>query len=286
MEIPAEIKPAIAGLRRDFSGRLGLWVRDLRRGHVFGSDAGSQFRAASTIKVFVLRELYRQVGLGTVRLDEMVTMRGEDKVIGSGVIADLTPGLRLTLKDLATLMITVSDNTATNLVIDRLGVRAVNASIKRDGFAGTHLGGKLFKGRGVHSVSTPADLGRAMAEIATGSAVNRAASAEMLDILGREQYANIVGRMIPWDPWAKGKAAWKVASKSGSLRGCRNDVAYVEAPDARYVIALMSDGCQDERPYVDNEAHLCLARIAAMVHEFLARQDAHSPANAPKKGPG
>ena len=269
--MPEELAGPVAKLARGFSGELGLYVHDLARGEEFGSGAEVRFRAASTIKLFVLWELMRQAAEGRLSLDDQVEMRAADRAQGSGVIADLSPGLKLTLRDAATLMITVSDNTATNLVIDRVGTRNVNRTAAAAGFPGTHLAGKIFKGRGVHSMTTPADLGRLMTAVARGRAVGRFESGQMLGILKREQYAYIVGRMIPYDPWATGPGAWTLASKSGSLSGCRNDAAYVRAPHARYAIALMSDGCADQRPYVDNEALICLARIAALVHEHCGR---------------
>lgn len=269
--LPAALADPVRQLRDDFSGNLGLYVHDLQRNEEYGVDAGVRFRAASTIKLFVLWELMKQASEGRLSLDEEVVMAASDRVIGSGVISDLTPGLKLSLRDAATLMITVSDNTATNLVIERLGTRNVNRTARAAGFAGTHLAGKLFKGRGIRSLTTPADLGGVMTAVARGKAVGRSESRAMLGILKREQYANIVGRMIPHDPWATGKSAWTLASKSGSLRRCRNDAAYVRSPEARYSIALMSDGCDDERPYVDNEAVVCLARIAALVHQHCSR---------------
>ena len=270
--LPAALAGPVSELRDGFSGRLGVYVHDLARDETYGLDAELPGRAASTIKLFVLWELMRQAAEGMLSLDDQVEMTRSDRVKGSGVIADLTPGLLLSLRDAATLMITVSDNTATNLVIDRVGTRNVNRTAAAAGFAGTHLAGKLFKGRGLNSRTTPADLGRLMALVARGRAVGRQASHSMLGILKREQYSYIVGRLVPYDPWAKGAAAWVLASKSGSLRGCRNDAAFVSSPDARYAIALMSDGCLDERPYVDNEALVCLARIAALVHQHCGRR--------------
>ena len=172
-------------------------------------------------------------------------------------------------------MITVSDNTATNLVIDRLGTRTINRFTQEGGFAGTRLGGKLFSGRGLRSATTPRDLGVLMAHIVRRQAVSRPASTAMLDILRREQYDTIVGRLLPCaeDDDTGRATAWKVASKSGSIRGHRHDVAHVEGRGIRYVVALMSRDCADLRFWVDNEAQLCLAQVARAVHDYVARPD-------------
>ncbi len=273
--LPAPLAARVGRLERRFSGVLGLWVHDLERDEVYGRNAERHFRPASTIKLFVLQELYRQQAEGRAHLRDMVVLTPRSRVPGSGVIKDLSPGLRLTLKDAATLMVTVSDNTATNLLIDHLGLAAINRGIRAAGFRHTRLAGKLFRGRGLQrSTSTPRDLGMLMARIARGQALSRRASAAMRGILFREQSDTVVGRFLPYDPFAASqrKSPWRIASKSGSLRGVRHDVAYVEGRRLRYVIALMSKGCRDLRFWPDNEATLCLARVARAVHDYVARR--------------
>ena len=270
--LPAPLRAPVRRLTARFSGTFGFWARNLRSGEVVAWQAEQQYPSASTIKLFVLRELHRQAAAGMLDLDrDRVEMRHVDVATGSGVIKDLTLGLKLSLRDAATLMITVSDNTATNLLIDRLGTRAINRSARAAGYTGTHCDGLIFKGRAMHSKSTPRDLGAFMTNVARGRELSGAASRAMLDTLKREQYSNIVGRMIPYDPVARGKARWLLASKSGSLTGVRNDAAYVVGPGVRYTIALMSEGSADTRYNVDNEANLVLARLAADVHDHFAR---------------
>lgn len=269
-----------------FSGRLGYWALDLRTGELVEHNADEVFPAASTIKLFVLRELYRQAAEGHLDLDlDSVVMRHEDVTSGSGVIKDLTGGLRLSLRDAATLMITVSDNTATNLLIKVLGTRRINQGARAAGYTNSRCAGLIFKGRRMRSFSTPRDLGRLMGNLGLGRELSREASRAMLDTLKREQYANIVGRMIPYEPYGKAAKKWLLASKSGSLTGVRNDAAYVKGPGVRYTIALMSRGCADERFNVDNEAHLVLARLAADIHTHFSRPSAGAGTKfRPQKG--
>jgi beta-lactamase class A len=229
--LPAPLLARLRPLERRFSGVLGLWVNDLERDEVYGRHAERRFRPASTIKLFVLLELYRQQAAERVRMSDQVVVTARSRVPGSGVIKDLSPGLRLTLKDAATLMITISDNTATNLLIGRLGLAAINRGIRAAGFRDTRLGGKLLRAGGLQrSTSTPRDLGVLMTRIARGEALSRPASAAMRDILFREQSDTIVGRFLPYDPFAtsQGQSPGKIASKSGSLRGVRHDVAYFQ----------------------------------------------------------
>jgi beta-lactamase class A len=261
--LPGPLLGEVTGLMDEVSGVVGLWVHDLRHRETYGLRAEESFRPASTIKLFVLRELFRQAEAGQVSLAEEVPVRAQDMVPGSGVLKDLGPGIWLRLADAATLMVTVSDNVAANLLIGRLGTGAINRWTHQAGYVDTRLSGKLFRDHRSASVTTPRDLGRLMLAIGRRRAVSQAASMAMLDILRREQSSEIVGRFPP--------PRWKVASKSGSLPGIRNDVAYVEGAGARYAVALMSRGCADSRFSVDNEATVCLARIARAVHDHASR---------------
>ncbi|BDG60212.1 serine hydrolase [Caldinitratiruptor microaerophilus] len=264
----------IRALAERFSGTLGVWAQSLDTGETVEWNAEETFPAASTIKLPILYEVYKQAGEGRLDLAERLVLRAEDIVPGSGVLKDLTPGLALTVKDLATLMITVSDNTATNLLIDRVGREAVNDSMRELGLRGTHLDHKLFRAPegAPPNRSTPADLGRLMRLIAARAVLTPAACGEMLDILGRQQYTEQITRRLPdYDGFVEPgrEPAVRVASKSGAIRGTRNDVGLVEARGRRYVLALMTRGCRDLRFHPDNEASLLLADVSAALYRHF-----------------
>ncbi len=268
--LPPRLAGRVEAIARDFSGTVALWCQDLTARRTFGLRSAQRFDPASTIKLFILREIYRQQDAGLLRLDETLTLGRYDLVAGSGVLKDLTPArVSLTLRDLATLMITVSDNVATNLLIGRVGVKAVNRGTREAGFPDTYLQGKLVKGRTRLSHTTPRDLGTLMTQIARRQAVSREASNAMLDILRREQSDFIVGRFLPYtrEELEQDRQPWRIASKSGSITGHRHDVALVEGHGHRYVLALMSSGAGDLRFWPDNEGTLALARIALAVHQ-------------------
>jgi beta-lactamase class A len=274
--LPGSLARRVHQLEQGFSGVLALWVHDLRRRETFGLRADDLYPAASVIKLFILRELFRQVEEGLASPGEEVVMRQRDVVPGSGVLRDLSPGLRLRLEDAATLMTTVSDNVAANLLIGRLGTYSINRATRGAGFAGTRLSGKLFRPHKRRSTTTAHDAGRLMLELARREAVSRAASSQMLEILRREQSNDIVGRFLPEAPSEGGLCRpWRIASKNGALPGVRHDVAYVEGPSAAYVLALMSRDCGDLEVSRDNEATVCLARVARAVHDHVNRQSSH-----------
>jgi beta-lactamase class A len=268
----------IRTLAGGFSGIVGVWAQSLDTGETIEWNADESFPAASTIKVPILCEVFRQAGEGRFRLSDPVVMRADDVVPGSGILKDLTPGVTLPVRDLVTLMIVVSDNTATNLLIDLVGVDSVNEHMARLGLTGTRVEFKLFKApQGAPmNRSTPRDLGRLMAFIATDAILTPQVCADMLGILGRQHFTDHISRRLPeYDGYLEtGKApAVTVASKSGAIRGTRNDVGLVQASSRRYVVSMMSKGCTDLRFYQDNEASVLLPQVSAVIFQLFAARE-------------
>src|SRR6476646_7903008 len=116
----------IAGLTKGFKGTVVLYAKNLRTGREFGVAPDTRVRTASTIKLPILCALESLVAAGKVKWDERIILKPEDKVSGSGVLASLEDHTELSVRNLAILMIILSDNTATNLILDRIGADAVN----------------------------------------------------------------------------------------------------------------------------------------------------------------
>jgi beta-lactamase class A len=173
-------------------------------------------------------------------------------------------------------MIVVSDNTAANLLIDLVGVERVNQTMQALELRDTVLEHKFFRappGAPINRAS-PADLGRLMLLVATHAVLSLQACEEMLAILRRQQHTDQITRRLPdFDGFLEQGVAplVRVASKSGAIRGTRNDVALVERGDLRYVIAMMSRDCTDRRFYVDNEAAVLLADVSALIDAHFQR---------------
>ncbi len=194
-------------------------------------------------------------------------LREEDKVIGSGVLAHLSPGLALPVADLLYLATAISDNTATNLLVDRVGTGAVNATLDRLGCTATRLTGKILvdesrgtdtpDGKGESSPSTPADLLRLLQHAARHPA--------LLALLRRTQTASAIGRGLPDERFLPDPPV-KLAYKTGSIRGVVAEAAIVETRDASYAVAVMTKGVPDLRPTPDNVARVAIAKLAATLH--------------------
>jgi beta-lactamase class A len=260
----------------EFSGTLGVWARSLTTGETVEWNAREIFPSASAIKLPILYEVFRQAGQGRLRLTETRVVHAEDIVPGDGILKDLTPGLEFSLRDLAVLMIVLSDNTASNTLIDVVGIDAVNQSMRSLGLGQTVLDHKFFRAPPGAPVNrtTPADLGRLMLLMATHEVLTGEACEEMLEILRRQHHTDLTTRRIAdFDGFVEEGTdpVVRVASKSGSIRGTRNDVALVEREGLRYVIAMMSRDSRDRRFYVDNEAAVLLADVSGLLHEHFCR---------------
>jgi beta-lactamase class A len=258
-----------------------LYAKNLDTGAEFGWRADERVRTASTIKLPVLCALYDKVARGEVKWDEMLVVRDADKVSGSGVLHELTGGARLAVRDVANLMIVVSDNTATNLILDRITADAVNEYMDRLGLRQTRSMRKV-RGDGTQlkeasgwskaglmeenrryglGATTSREMVQLIEMLAAGKVVSAEASREMLATLERQQYKDGIGRRL---------GEYKVASKSGALDALRSDVALVTTPKGRIAMAITVDGMKDVDYSEDNAG---LLAIAALARQMVAGPD-------------
>lgn len=275
-----EVRAAIAA----FQGTVRLYARNLDTGDQYGIGENEKVRTASTIKLPIMAAVFRAVAAGRANWDETLTLREDDKVSGSGVLREFSNGLKLPLRDVVRMMIVVSDNTATNMVIERITADAVNAEMDRYGLTATRcmrkvLGdgnalkepsgfsaaGKLPENRryGLGS-TTPKEMVTLLEKLDRGEVVSQAASREMIAILKRQQYKDGIGRHLD-DEW--------VASKSGALDALRSDVALVYGPKGRVAIAVTVDDMPRIDYSPDNPGNILISNLAKMVLVGLGAMD-------------
>ncbi|HWG85827.1 MAG TPA: serine hydrolase [Deinococcales bacterium] len=256
-----------------FSGTVGVYARRLdRSGEALELNADESFPTASVVKLPLLVAALHRVQEGVLDLDGRYPLTQIDQVTGSGVLHVLQPGLQPTLRDLLTLMIVVSDNTATNMVLDALGGREpVNRVLSDWGFSATRVVGKLQlpweltnddQKAGQLNSSTPRDTGRLLEKLWRRELLPGTATELALGILEGQQFNETIPRYLP--------PGTRALHKTGEITGVRNDAGIVLAGDATYAVVLFSRGGSDHREHPDNEGVLALARIAAAIHEELA----------------
>lgn len=252
-----------------YQGKMSVFVDDLR-GNTVERGADEEFETASTIKTFLLAALYLQVERGKADLDEEITYEASQFVDGSGMLRALGVGAHLKVRDTATMMIICSDNIATNMLIDYLGLDTINACIRELGFTHTSLHNSLHFDR-YHTLgtTTPRDYASLFAQIAKGTLVSAGASAEMLKILRQQHYNNMLTHNFPQyyldcEETGAPELIW-VASKSGSMNACRNDGGIVHTPYGEYVIVLMNKDFNDIIEYSDHPAMVYGAKVSRMI---------------------
>ncbi len=197
-----ELERQLDRLIQGFSGATSIHVKNLSTGEVIERNADAVMPTASCIKVFILLELMRRVDAGELALQQTIPVRAEQQVGGSGVLKDLTPGIALPLRDVATLMIVLSDNTATNMLIDLLGRTAINDMIRGLGLRQTTLIRRIdFTSIGNEvgrlAVSTAREFTAALEQVAQGTFVSRAACDTIIDIMAPQQYLDLLPRYLP-----------------------------------------------------------------------------------------
>src|SRR5262245_14411526 len=202
-----------------------------------------RFRAASVVKIPLMIEVYRRMEAGTLRLDETQALTDADRAAGSGVLLHLHAGLAPSVEDLVYLTMSISDNTATNLLIRRVGMPAVNGVMHSLGMTGSTLGREM-RGRPAESDTeenwaTPDDYARVVRLLLDGHAAGPAGTAAMVTMLERQQNGRRIGRYVPEAPGVR----W--GSKTGGLKGVTNDVGFVTGPGGRLILAVFCEGMAD-----------------------------------------
>lgn len=259
---------------KSYDGLMGIYINDLK-GNVIRINAEEKFETASTIKLFVLAALFERVEKGELALSDLLEYRPEHVIDGSGILNSLEIGTKLSLKNVATLMIIVSDNIATNMLIDFLGVDAINDCIKRLGCKDTVLHNRIdFAKYDKLGTSTPADYASMWERMALGTLISPKASEEMLAICRQQRYNSMLVKSLPpyyLDPDNYDEEIIYVASKSGSMDACRNDGGIVSTPYGKYVIVMFNKNFSDNQYYAEHPATVFGSRVSRLVFDqYLA----------------
>lgn len=274
---------SIRELFEGFDGAVGLYVSVPHSGERFVMNEDRQFYSASTIKVPILCRLFADAEAGLLNLSEKITVREENRCGGSGILQLLSPDLEISFFDLAVLMITVSDNIATNELISRLGMERVNAFCAESGLSRTWLHAKMMaaakdrpaglaEGLPVNA-TTAADLGGLLEKMAKGAVVCEEACRRMVRIMAGQQLGRLRAKLpcfkpelrgdtLPLPPEGRVLAATKGGTKDNL--GCIHDTGIFYLPDGRYYV--VSAFTESSRL---TEAEQLLRQLGVMLFEAL-----------------
>lgn len=248
-------------------GVVGLAIKDLSTGHSFLLNEREIFPQASSIKITILLEVLKQAEEGRLRLDEFLELRPGAKVGGGHILFYLgNPSLKLSVKDLCVLMVVLSDNTATNLLIDRVGMKAVNDRLSALGLTQTRLKRKMMdlsaalEGR--ENVSTPLEMMTLLEKIWKQNILNEIYRKEFFDILAIPKDSPLQ-QAVP--------EGIMVADKPGELEAVRCDSGVVMLKKHPYVICVMTTYLS---PQTDGNAFI--RKIGQLVYRHFDRLERSS----------
>jgi beta-lactamase class A len=255
---------AIRGIVHETDAVVGVAIVDLadpERSFYLNADA--IYPAASTIKIAVLAELYRQNERGSgAKLGDLYTVDAQDGVGTEGILQSMSAGVsRITNHDLALLMVSLSDNSATNVLIDRVGMNNINTWLAQLGLEHTRLRRRMLDVKaaqeGRENTSTPRELVTMLQALHSGRVFNKATTDDFFGLLSTQK-SSYIPRLLPQD--------LTIANKRGNLDGVRNDAGIVFVPGRPFAIAVMTTYSND-----DLAAEQCIARIARAAWSYFDR---------------
>jgi beta-lactamase class A len=267
-------------------GRVTLFARNLKTGQTASLQPDELVKTASVIKLGILLDAAEELRAGKATLDEKLVLSKANQVAGSGVLGLMDTPMPLTLHDVLTLMVVLSDNTATNVAIDRLGLAQINATMQAAGLRNTWLYKKVYVpatgpmpadqpkfGLGKTTAREMEELMERLAScrlsLDSSPAANAAlpgdgpACSAILHMLRNQQDRNSLPRYL--ETLDTGEHGSAIANKTGALDAVRNDVALIATKAGPVVIAAFTQENQDQRWTGDNEAEQTLGKLAKVI---------------------
>src|SRR5215470_13842204 len=257
-----KLDTAIHEVDRNLDGVMGIAVKDLTSGQTLFLQPDEVFAQASTIKIAVLAELYRQAQEGKLKLTDQYVVQKSDLVQDSDIMNGLTPGVTsITLRDLATMMVAVSDNSATNVLIDRVGMENVNALLDSLGLKHTRLRRKMMDlkaaGEGRENIATPREMMTLLDALYRGKVLNKEMTDDFFTMLSTHKDSPI-RRDLPPD--------LKMADKPGELEAVRNDSGVIFVENRPYVLCVMMAYLRNER-----EGEQAISEVSVATYRMFDR---------------
>ena len=277
------LQAQVQAIAAEHHGDVALFAENLKNHATVAISPDTPVQTASVIKLAILYEALEQVRSGKAHLDDRLTLTAADQVQGSGVLHFFDVPLSLTLKDALTMMIVMSDNTATNLVIDHLGLENIDDAIMKLGLKDTYLYKKAFipppagmvmpadQKRFGLGKTTPREMAILMTKIVQCKLTPRGSAAQPTDaalcdvalkMLHLQFYRNGIPRYLDGMP---GATSDSIANKTGSLDAVRNDVAAVSTKNGMVIISAFTFNNKDHSWGVEQEGELTIAKLARAI---------------------
>jgi len=271
-----KLQKRLESLIRGHHGRVALYVENLKTGQKITINSDVEVPTASVIKLAIFNEAFSQIKSGKLSLAEKIEIKKDDQVEGSGQLQHFDTPLTISLRDAVSLMMIESDNTATNLLIDRIGRESVNRWLADHDFRHTYLYKKVYrKPEGdVPSDQPKFGLGKTTAAEMAGvmKAIYRCEINDpqlcelMLSLMKKQSYRNMIPHYLEMNVDVSEQPS-QIASKLGQLDASRSEVGIVYTKEAPILISAFTFENRDTRWTYENEAELLIARIAQIIVE-------------------
>jgi beta-lactamase class A len=269
----SDLATRLSSLAKSHKGKVAIAVKHLETGESFYLDADAVMPTCSLIKLPVLIETYLQADEGKFKLTDKVALKEADRVPGSGILTyHFSEGASLSVRDLTRLMIAFSDNTATNMVIDKVGIASVNKRMADWGLKETRLNAKVFRGSttsvapdrtkryGLGS-TTAREMVMLLEELMVGERVRPPLKQAILHHLRKNEDKDKFPRMLP--------PGTTLAHKDGAVSNARTDAGLLFTPTGVIAVCVLSDRNADQRWVGDNAGNLLCARVARAVCDYF-----------------
>lgn len=263
-----ELVSKVQKLVEQSKGTWGIVLEDLNSGEKWEHNEQELFYAASVIKVPIMASVYRAVDRGDLSLMDLIILNEKEYVGGSGVLQHFTPGLSLPLQDIIMLMIIQSDNTATNLLIDLVGVDDIQNSMKETGMVYSTFYNKLMLSnpnpKGANRIAA-ADIAILLYKMAMGDLVSGKASGQMVEVMKKQQVRDCLPERLPspYSNFDNGMTPWELANKTGWIPGTRHDAGIFYVGNRKFIATVLS---KDEDDLLSKRI---LAQIGEEIYKYL-----------------
>jgi beta-lactamase class A len=269
------LEARLAPLVKEHKGHVAIAVKHLRNGASYYLRADEPMPTASLIKLAVMIAVYQQAAEGKIRLGDQVTLHNADKVPGSGILTDhFSDGATFTLRDAVRLMIAFSDNTATNLVLDKIGIGATAQRMDAWGFPNTRINAKSFRGDttsiapdrtkrfGLGS-TTAREMVLILQRLEGGKLVDSESCKEMIEHLKKCNDQDKFTKLLP--------SKTVVAHKTGSVSDIRTDAGIIYLPSGPVALCVLTEKNEDQSWRPDNAGNVLCAKVAKEVYDYFSR---------------
>jgi beta-lactamase class A len=258
-----DFKKRIDDIINSTEANIGLAVKNITTQDIIFINEEKIFPSASLIKLFIFAEACRQMKEGRIGLNQKITLTDDDKVNGAGILKELNSGHKFAIGELLTLMTIISDNTATNIIIDTLGMGNINATINNLGFSSTMLQRKMmdFKAakEGKENITSAKDILKILDLLVKGTLIDRESSQLIIDALKKQQVKGRLDLYLPEDV--------VIAHKTGDLYCLEHDVGIVYLQDNPYIICVLTN-----ENISNKEGRKIIGKLSKIVYEEFSRQ--------------